>query len=114
MKRIAYALLMLAGLAAAFLAYRQFVLLPPLKAQVLRQLTDPDSAQWRDLHYYGDWTPSGGLLCGEVNAKNAMGGYAGYRSFSADAKSANILNSTMLTEYCGELKTDAPWWWIRW
>jgi hypothetical protein len=114
MKRFAYAVLVLAGLAAAFLAYRQFVLLPPLKAQVLRQLTDPDSAQWRDLHYYGDWTPSGGLLCGEVNAKNAMGGYAGYRTFIVDTKQVKVDNDTSFSKYCGELRAGAPWWWIRW
>ena len=38
-------------------------------------LKDPDSAQFRELREV-----SGGV-CGEYNAKNAMGGYVGYRPF---------------------------------
>lgn len=45
------------------------------KDQVRKMLNDPDSAQWRRL------SASDGMVCGQVNAKNAFGGYVGYRSF---------------------------------
>lgn len=114
MKRLMFSVLVVLALIGAALSYRQFVLVPPLKDRVLKLLKDPASAQFRDLHYYGDWTVSSGLLCGEVNAKNAIGGYVGFRSFTADAKQGTIERDTKLSEYCGHLKLDAPWWWIRW
>ena len=49
---------------------------------VSRILKDPDSAEFRDKHrgklVYGQIA-----MCGEVNAKNAFGGYVGYRRFIA-------------------------------
>ena len=51
-----------------------------LKAKVIRQLKDPDSAQFRNLR-----VSAGGVArCGEVNAKNSYGGYTGFRAFVAD------------------------------
>lgn len=44
-----------------------------VRSWVVAHLKDPESAQFRN--QYG--------LCGEVNAKNAMGGYVGYRRFIA-------------------------------
>lgn len=48
-----------------------------IKKEVMLRLNDPDSAKFRNIvkgktenHY-----------CGQVNAKNRMGGYAGYKSF---------------------------------
>jgi hypothetical protein len=46
-------------------------------------LTDPSSAQFRNLRFH----PARGQarhLCGEVNAKNRMGGYVGFQAFSFD------------------------------
>lgn len=39
-------------------------------------LKDPSSAQYRNLRVYSE-----GVVCGEVNAKNSMGGYAGFTPF---------------------------------
>lgn len=42
------------------------------------QLKDPESAQFKDVvlsHVY---------VCGQVNSKNSMGGYVGYKRFMAD------------------------------
>lgn len=50
------------------------------KAQVVNQLKDPDSAQFRNLRVVS----GGAALCGEVNAKNSYGGYTGFKSFVAD------------------------------
>lgn len=49
------------------------------KQAVLAVLKDPSSAQFQDLkgvEMNGDPT-----VCGKVNAKNAMGGYAGFKQF---------------------------------
>lgn len=40
-------------------------------------LNDPASAQFRKLNF----NPAGGTVCGEVNAKNRMGGYVGFTPF---------------------------------
>ena len=45
------------------------------KASVRQQLNDPNSAEFRSIHRQGDVT------CGEVNAKNKMGGYDGFKPF---------------------------------
>jgi hypothetical protein len=52
-----------------------------LKAQLLDQLRDPDSAKLHgDTLYLGE-DGATVSLCGEVNARNAMGGYAGRTGF---------------------------------
>lgn len=43
---------------------------------VKRQLRDPDSAKFRGL-----WLKDKNTVCGEVNAKNGLGGYSGWQSF---------------------------------
>lgn len=45
----------------------------PGKARVLAALKDPSSAQFRNE------TQAGESFCAEVNAKNSMGGYVGFR-----------------------------------
>lgn len=44
---------------------------------VRSQLKDPDSAKFREITKKAD----GQYFCGEVNAKNSMGGYTGYQPF---------------------------------
>ncbi len=46
------------------------------KGIVANRLKDPDSAQFRSLK-----SISSDQVCGQVNAKNALGGYVGYRWF---------------------------------
>lgn len=62
------------------------------ESQVLARLTDPDSAQFRNVHkasflHYND------SLCGEVNAKNSFGGYTGFRRFIATSDGATVFES---------------------
>lgn len=45
---------------------------------VKERLKDPYSAQFRNVRLQ----PEAGRVCGQVNARNAMGGYVGYRWFS--------------------------------
>lgn len=42
---------------------------------VTHNLLDPESARFRDVGVNGD------AVCGQVNAKNAYGGYIGFRNF---------------------------------
>lgn len=49
-----------------------------LKERVTELLKDPESAQFKSLSL----TP-GGVLCGEVNARNSFGGYVGFKKFVA-------------------------------
>lgn len=68
--------------AAVFFTYR-FYLIDQLRAPVLTELKDPDSAIFRNERIIGMWLPKKAILCGEVNAKNAMGGYVGYKPFTS-------------------------------
>lgn len=43
-----------------------------------QKLIDPSSAQFRDVRWNDE------TVCGEVNAKNRMGGYVGFKQFYAD------------------------------
>ena len=48
------------------------------KEVAARELIDPSSAQFRDLKVRDD------VVCGEINAKNRMGAYVGFKRFYAD------------------------------
>lgn len=50
---------------------------PKGREAVIAKLKDPDSAQFRNTRPTAD----GLYLCGEVNAKNSMGGYTGFKRF---------------------------------
>ena len=59
-----------------------------LRKPVLERLNDPDSAKFRNewlLFGWNSWRVESNILCGEVNAKNRMGGYVGYVKFSSTA-----------------------------
>lgn len=47
-----------------------------VKAEVLSQLRDPASAQFSNVRVVG-----AGIVCGDVNSKNAFGGYVGRQRF---------------------------------
>lgn len=62
------------------------------KKAIANNLKDPGSAQFRNIR-----ESSPGILCGEVNAKNAMGGYVGFKRFTwhiAAPDFGNILSDT--------------------
>ncbi len=51
-----------------------------VKKLVLDQLKDPESAQFKEVFIHKQIGKSDSI-CGKVNAKNALGGYVGYRRF---------------------------------
>lgn len=51
------------------------------RVKVEALLKDPDSAQFRNVVAYRHPNAAGYVFCGEVNAKNAFGGYSGHERF---------------------------------
>jgi hypothetical protein len=79
------------------LAYGQKDFVRTAKAEIVEQLTDPESARWRGLFissYEG-----GQALCGEVNAKNSMGGYSGFTQFYVSASRDHHLDIDIGNRY---------------
>lgn len=61
------------------------------RQQLLRSsLTDPTSAQFRDLYFRK--VDGRQYLCGQVNARNRMGGYNGFQPFYAGGGMTVILD----------------------
>lgn len=118
MKKIAWVLIAVFLLASAVFGYRSY-LVSELRKPVLAELSDPHSAQFQSERLFSNWTPSGSALCGEVNAKNRMGGYAGFQPFVAFPGYATVKSelqgerlSAALTS-C-DFEKVAPWWHLRW
>jgi hypothetical protein len=86
-----------------------------MQLHVSNQLNDPESARFRDVK--AAVTKNGKLVvCGEINAKNRMGGYAGYHLFTAGygvekpglwtagfADENNKAESTLVRKVCQEV-----------
>lgn len=53
-----------------------------LKERLKRDLIDPDSAQFRDT----ELSPNRECMSGQVNSKNRMGGYVGFKKFFVSEK----------------------------
>ncbi|WP_339914103.1 hypothetical protein [uncultured Brevundimonas sp.] len=87
------------------------------KAAVVESLRDPDSARFRSVRY--SRRPNGQTIyCGEVNARNAMGGYTGYVRFISSiapngtvtaeiASERNVAGSMIVNSVWGQV-CDAP------
>lgn len=98
--------------------YREH-LIGKLRQQVLAELNDPLSAQFRNERFFSDWTADGSAMCGEVNAKNRMGGYVGFRTFTAlpgyvkiDSESSMATLKELKLPACS-FENIAPWWHLR-
>lgn len=63
--------------------------------RIASSLKDPESARFRNVFV----SPRGRAVCGEVNAKNSMGGYVGFKRFiSAKDKSGIEDDETYFAE----------------
>jgi len=82
MRKVMLILAVFGVLAAGLFTYRSY-LVNELRRPVLAKFKDPESAQFRNEKLHGDWSVKGSILCGEVNAKNGMGGYVGFTPFWA-------------------------------
>lgn len=80
------------------------VSLPPhiektARQQVIYSLSDPDSAQFRNFRGYSFSGPTGGyVVCGEVNAKNRLGGYAGFQPFRTSVGSSQSSGNVYIND----------------
>lgn len=109
---------LVALLVAGVFAYRAY-LLHEMRKPVLAQLADPESAQFRNERLFSDWSVSGSAMCGEVNAKNRMGGYTGFKTFNALPGTAVIeadLEKEARLKFggghdpCAFAQSPNPWW----
>lgn len=85
-RNILLALVVLAGAAYAYTIY----LVHQHRGAVKSQLKDPDSAKFQNENLKGGYTLASSILCGEVNAKNGMGGYDGYKRFAASGSTKQV------------------------
>jgi hypothetical protein len=85
MKKLILAALLLCAIGAGtfWFKYSDWVTLPRARQQVSDQLSDPSSTQFRN-----DRLVSSGWHCGELNAKNGMGGYVGFKRFISGGQNA--------------------------
>lgn len=87
------------------------------KNEILDRLKDPDSAKFRKLTWKTPIDKHGNkivVLCGEVNAKNAMGGYTGYSKFFSNGSDGLIADSdsgnwTFKMIRCACTNGNLPW-----
>lgn len=115
-------------LSVALLALAAFgwyaYLVHEMRQLVRAELNDPESAQFRNERFFGPWSASGASFCGQVNAKNAMGGYVGFTAFEVMNGKA-FLESTGTRKFLDDYKLGhctieaidqnlIPWWWLRW
>lgn len=90
---------------------KQYAWIAAGKDAIRQQLKDPDSAKFRNVHFY-----SGGgipVTCGEVNARNGFGGYSGFERFVA---AGDVISATesqvegglgpVWNKYCVRAPTD--------
>lgn len=72
---------------------RQYAWIERGKDQIKTRLKDPDSASFREVHFYsGGGVP---VTCGEVNSKNSFGGYTGFERFIAAGSQLAVVESDM-------------------
>lgn len=80
-------LVILAGAAFyAFGPYPPFWVQSSIRSSMTEWTRDPGSLQFIDLRYSPD---DGDVVCGKMNAKNAVGAYTGFKKF-AHVKSRNF------------------------
>ena len=85
------ALVILGALSTALFLwkYEDWIAIPNARAPMVALLKDPASAQTRN-----ERITKAGALCGEVNAKNGMGGYAGFKRYISLGPESNYIEGT--------------------
>ncbi|MDN4038674.1 hypothetical protein [Massilia sp. YIM B02443] len=78
--------------------FEDWIKIPKAREAIQSALRDPSSAQFRN-----EKLTKLGVLCGEVNSKNSMGGYVGFKKFISVAPGANYIEGA---GRIGEESTD--------
>lgn len=105
-------ILILAALSAfaAPVLYREHIV-SGLKGHVLDAAVDPGSVKFRNTRISSDWTPKGSMMCGEMNARNRAGGYAGFQKFAVTGNAFILIgDDDLIDEMCKLLDGPSPWW----
>lgn len=84
------------------LGWRYFYVLPQVHKVIGETMRDPDSMQFRNEVVLSE--PSG--ACGEVNAKNGMGGYTGFTRFVATTSGSLVTEGDPVTNWPAYSETD--------
>lgn len=92
-KIILLGLILLAALAGGlfYWKYGEWVAIPKAREPMISLLKDPSSAQTRN-----ERITRVGVLCGEVNAKNSMGGYVGFKKYISYGPHSNYIEDSGL------------------
>lgn len=80
-----------------------------LRANVLTSLKDPASAQWQNEVLSADQNTQ----CGEVNAKNSMGGYVGFKRYISNHQGYLIQGASFGTWSMVDNKIPVPDYMIK-
>jgi hypothetical protein len=64
-------------------------------------LSDPDSATFKSDTEYAK-KDGNFIVCGQVNAKNRMGGYVGYRWYIVEDGKALVMNDDNASDFAGK------------
>ena len=92
--KLALLIVVLIAVVAGYLLWnRQYAPEARIYNKVRMALTDPESAQFRNFRT----NASTGVSCGEVNAKNKLGGYVGFKKFLASADGSVVLEPPIPT-----------------
>lgn len=119
-KMIVFVVLLVLG--ASSVAVYRALLVRELREQVLARLDSPAKAEFRSEVYLGNWTASGGTLCGQVNVSEHKGGTEGFQWFSV-ADGVFIENENLRRQFdaagikrCRDdgKPPGTPWWWMYW
>lgn len=110
------------AIAAFILAGYRVHLVHELRKPLLVELGQPRAVQFRNEIYLGNWSVSGGTLCGEVALPGAKGSGGGYQWFSV-AHGVFVENESLRKQFneagikrCNFEGRPAgtPWWWLHW
>lgn len=71
----------------------EWIAIPKARESLRAQLRDPGSAEFRN-----ERITKAGALCGEVNAKNGMGGYVGFKKYVSHGAGNFVQGSWVLGE----------------
>lgn len=90
-------------------AWRQAYLLPSLRQIATADLRDPDGAQFRNEAMVSFGLVRHSRYCGEVNVKNAAGGYVGYQPFIVFGGSGRAYIGEDTERSCDQVRSATRW-----
>lgn len=82
------------------------------KEVLTKDFLDPDAAKFRKLEvreWVGKENKKHLALCGELNAKNAMGAYTGFKVFWSSAEGSRILEKVNDQSSPGDIAANEIW-----